>query len=99
MIAFVRTAGINPGKTASAIAFAHEIAGHMKNTYDIQLEVLRPVGGNPARIAWSARYKDLAAMEAVNQKLAVDKAYWELVNKNSGDFAAGSINDAIWTTT
>lgn len=98
MIIFVRTAAIAPGKQASAMNFAREIAAHLKKTQDVQLEVLRPIGGNPARIAWSTRYKDLAALEATNTKLATDKAYWELVGKNSDCFIAGSVNDAIWTT-
>lgn len=98
MIAFVRTAGIGPGKTGSALAFAKEISTHFEKNYDVKLEVLLPIGGNPQRIAWSARYKDLAALEAVNAKVRTDKAYWELVNKHAGDFVTGSVHDAIWTT-
>jgi hypothetical protein len=96
MIAFVRTAGIAPGKTASAIAFAHEIAAYMKSNYGVELEVMLPVGGNPARIAWSARYENLAALETVNAKSLTDKRYWEIVGKNIDLFMPGSLNDAIW---
>lgn len=96
MIAFNRTAGIAPGKTASAIGFAHEIAAYMKSTYGVDLEVLLPIGGNPQRIAWSARYKDLAALEAVTTKLTADKKYWEIVGKHSDNFVAGSMHDSIW---
>jgi hypothetical protein len=96
MINFVRVAGVAPGKTASAIGFAHEIAAYMKSAYGVELEVLRPVGGNPQRIAWSARYKDLAALEAVNTKTLADKQYWALVNKASDNFVAGSLRDTIW---
>jgi hypothetical protein len=98
MIAFIRTAAIAPGKTAGAIGFAHEISAYMKNAYDIELEVLVPIGGNPQRIAWSTRYKDLAALDTVNGKILADKQYWEIVNKNTELFLAGSINDAIWRT-
>lgn len=99
MIAFIRTACIAPGKTRSMIEFAHEIATHFKNTYDVSLEILLPVGGNPSRIAWSGRYKDLAAMENVTLKLADDKAYWALVEKHTADFVPGSLHDSIWRTT
>ena len=55
MIAFVRTANIAPGKTAAAIGFAHEIAGHAKSSYGVELEVLRPIGAtcsaSPGRAA------------------------------------------------
>ncbi len=98
MITFNRVASITPGKTAAAIAFGKEIAAHMKNTYHVELEMLVPVGGNPQRLAWSARYADLAALDAVNGKILGDKKYWEILNKNSDLFLAGSIHDSIWRT-
>ena len=98
MITFVRTACIAPGKTRSMMEFAHEIAAHFKSTYSVELEVLMPIGGNPSRVAWSGRYKDLAAMEAVTLKMATDKAYWALVEKHTADFVPGSLHDAIWRT-
>lgn len=98
MIAFVRTANINPGRQASAMEFAKAITAHIKQHYDQQLEVLLPVGGNPQRIAWSTRYKDMAAMEVIRDKLAADMAYWALLEKHSADFQAGSMHDAIWKT-
>jgi hypothetical protein len=98
MIAFVRTANIAPGKTGSAIGFAHEMAAYLKSTHDLQMEVLRPIGGNPQRIAWSTRDADLAALEAVMNMLVSDKHYWEKIAKASDNFIAGSMNDAIWQT-
>lgn len=98
MISFYRIAGVAPGRTAAAIGFAHEIAGHMKSTYGVELEVLRPIGGNPQRIAWATRYKDLAALDAVNSKIMTDKRYWEMIGKASDNFVAGSMHDSIWQT-
>lgn len=98
MITFVRTAAVAPGKTASAIAFAKEISAYMKDSYSLDLEVLMPIGGNPQRIAWAARYEDLAAFDAVGLKILGDKKYWEIVNKNTDNFLPGSVNDAIWRT-
>ena len=98
MIAFYRIAGIVPGKTASAIGFAQEIAGYMKLTYGVELEVMMPIGGNPQRIGWATRYKDLAALDAVSASLLGDKKYWEMVGKVSDCFVAGSTQDSIWRT-
>ena len=98
MIAFNRTANIAPGKTASAIGFAHEIAAYMKSAYEVDLEVLLPIGGNPQRIAWSTRYKNLAALETVNEKILADKQYWTMVGKSSDNFLPGSVRDSIWRT-
>ena len=98
MIAFNRVAAIAPGKTSAAIGFGKEISGYMKQAYGVELEMLVPVGGNPQRLAWSARYADLAALDAVNGKILMDKKYWEIINKNSDLFLAGSIHDSMWRT-
>jgi hypothetical protein len=98
MIAFNRVASVAPGKTAAAIAFGKEISAYMKDAYKVDLEMLVPVGGNPQRLAWSARYADLAALDAVNGKILMDKKYWEILNQNNDLFLPGSIHDSIWRT-
>jgi hypothetical protein len=76
-----------PGKTSNAIKFAHEITAYVKEAYKIELEILLPIGGNPQRIAWTTRYKDLAAFDAVSSKLLSDKHYWEVVGKGADNFS------------
>ena len=78
MVVFSRGAAIAPGKTASAIAFAHEISAYLKTSIGIELEVLMPIGGNPNRIGWSTRYKDLATMEATMAKMTADPSIGSL---------------------
>ena len=68
----------------------------MKKAYKLDLEVLLPIGGNPQRIAWSARYKDLAELDAVSSKLLADKPYWAMVGKGTDNFIPGSMRDSIW---
>ena len=80
MIAFVRTTHIKPGKTGDAMKFAQAMGAFLKGSYGVEVELLRPFGGNPQRLPWSSRYADLAAMEAFNNKLLADAKYWELVN-------------------
>jgi hypothetical protein len=96
MIVFSKVACIAPGKIASALGHAHEVVAYIKSTYGVDVEILQPIGGNPARVAWSARYKDLAAYETVNLKMRDDKHYWEMVSKNSDNFLPGSIRDSFW---
>jgi hypothetical protein len=98
MIAFVRVAGIKPGKDMAAMGFAKEMVGYLKSKYQIDTELLRPVGGNPQRIAWSSRYADLAALDAFRGKLLADGKYWEMVNGAADCFVTGSIHDAMWQT-
>ena len=96
MIAFKRTASIAPGKMAQAIGFAQEIKSYLKRSYDIDLEIQVPIGGNPNRIGWATRYTDLAAYDAATAQMTADKAYWEMVSKASDLFIAGSVEDTLW---
>jgi hypothetical protein len=96
MIFFSRTASIAPGKASDAIAFGHLIAKYIKETYGTTLEVFVPIGGDPNRIAWHARYDSVAEWDAVTSKLLTDKLYVELVSKQNNTFLPGSVHDALW---
>lgn len=98
MIAITRTASIMPGKTGEAVVFGHQVAKYIKEAHNVSLEVLMPIGGNPARIAWHARYDSLAQWETLTAKLLADKAYMELLSKHGSLFLAGSVHDHIWRT-
>jgi len=98
MIAFFRTAGIAPGKNANMLAFSNEIVAYIKEAHKFDVEVLLPVGGNPQRIGWTSRHKDLATFDELSLKLVADQKYWEIVNKYVDCFVAGSVHDEIWRT-
>ena len=96
MISFIRTAAIAPGKAAAASAFAAKILDYYKTHYGTQLELMRPIGGNPSRIAWVGRYESLAAFDAVSLKSQSDQKYLELIGSAADLFIAGSVHDEIW---
>lgn len=98
MINFYRSAMVAPGKMPQAIEFAKKIAAFVKKLNGTDLKVGTPVGGNPNRIGWSASYEGLGAMEAAMSKMTSDPKYWDMVNKGSDLFIAGSIRDEIWRT-
>ena len=98
MIAITRTASIAPGKTRDAVAFGHQVAKYIKEKHGTTLEVLMPIGGNPARIAWHTRYESLAQWETLTTKLLADKAYMEIASKHTETFLPGSVCDHIWRT-
>jgi hypothetical protein len=98
MITIIRSASIAPGKTGDAIAFANQIAKYFKEKYGTTLELLMPIGGNPNRIAWHARYESLGQLEALTAKLTADTDYMGLIAKNSATFLPGSVHDEIWRT-
>ncbi len=96
MITFVRTGAIAPGKGAAAFAFAQKIVDYWRSNYDREIEILRPIGGNPNRIAFVSRYRDLAEFDAASTKSLADAKYLELVGAGADLFIAGSLHDEIW---
>lgn len=98
MINFTRTALIAPGKTGDAIGFANQIAKYIKDKYGTTIELLIPIGGNPNRIAWSARYQSLSEWEVLSAKLITDTEYMGMIVKNSSTFLPGSLHDEFWRT-
>jgi hypothetical protein len=96
MITLYRSASIAPGKTASSYAFAHEIAGYIKDKTGSTVKVAVPVGGNPNRVVWSLQYDNLGALEAQQTKLMADSKYMDMVARASDNFIAGSVHDEIW---
>jgi len=96
MITFVRTGAIAPGKAPGAIAFAQKIVAYWQATYDREIEILRPVAGNPNRISFVGRYKDLAEFDASAIRSMTDAKYMELLGTAADLFIAGSIHDEIW---
>ena len=98
MIYVTRTGSIAPGKSPAAWAFAQKAADHWKTAWDRTLELRRPIGGNPNRIAWVAQYKDLADFEAVTLKASADPKYIKLLVTAGELFIPGSIHDDIWRT-
>jgi hypothetical protein len=96
MIAFYRSASIAQGKVGSALAFSREIAAYIKDKTGVEVHVAVPIGGNPNRVGWSARYENLGALETQQVKLMSDPKYMELVAKGSDNFIPGSVRDEIW---
>ena len=96
MITFTRVGVIAPGKAVAVAAFAQRVIDFYRTQYDQKVEVLRPIGGNPNRIAWVARYADLAALDSLLTKSQADPKWLELVAAGADLFIPGSIHDEIW---
>jgi hypothetical protein len=96
VIYFARSAMIARGKTAAAMAFAHEIAAYVKGKAGIDVHVGSRVGGNPSQIGWFAQYDSMNALDKAQTMLAVDAKYMELIAKNGENFVPGSLEDQIW---
>lgn len=98
MVTLYRSANIAPGKTPSALAFARDVATYVSKATGVDVSVAVPVGGNPNRIGFAARYENLGALEAAQLKLAADAHYTEMVSQGADNWIAGSVHDEIWRT-
>jgi hypothetical protein len=96
MVTVIRSGAIAPGKTADALAFAHQMKKLIKEKYGIAIELLLPVGGNPARLAFKSNYENLGEWETLSAKLLADAEYMAAIASNSATFLPGSVNDDIW---
>jgi hypothetical protein len=96
MIAFYRTVAIAPGKLESSVAFAKEVAAFITTKTGVELLVAMPIGGNPNRLGWSARYESLADFDAMMTGLMTDPAYLELLRNSADNFIPGSVHDELW---
>ena len=96
MITFVRTGAIAPGKGVAAFAFSQKVVAYWRDHYDREIDILRPVAGNPNRVSFVGRYKDLAEFDSFATKSLADAKYLELLGTGADLFIAGSMHDEIW---
>ena len=96
MITFIRTFSIMPGKTAEALAFAHQVTKHVKETHGLDISLSMPVGGNPYRIAFVSVAPNMSELEANIDRLAKDAEWEKLIVGNAGNTIPGSVHDEIW---
>lgn len=96
MIFVIRHVSIMPGKLGAARAYAAEVTEYIKGAHKLDLELVRPVGGNPSRVGWLGRYKDLAAYEDAMNRLVSDKRFVEMSAKTGDLWVPGSMHDEIW---
>jgi hypothetical protein len=96
MIFAVRHVSIMPGKGLAARAYAAEITEYIKGAHKLDIDLVRPVGGNPMRVGWVGRYKDLAAYGDAMNRLLADKRFAELNTKTADLWVPGSMQDEVW---
>ncbi len=96
MISFMRTASIAPGKTAEALAFAHQITKFLDQKYTMKIAICLPVGGNPHRLGWHTMYASLADLETTMTKIMADPEYLAMIAAAAPNLLPGSTFDDIW---
>jgi hypothetical protein len=96
MYLFSRRAHLSSGKFRDSMAWATSITERVTQTTGLQLglwnQTFSPAVGT---LVWSTFVPDLAALEAANDKLMVDDAYIELVDRGNQFVIPGSIDDSL----
>lgn len=98
MIIGIREVGVLPGKAKAARELMNELNPLVREITSSDVESARPIGGNPQRVGWCARYKDMAAYEAAWAKLAADQRFAAMMQKTPDIFVPGSMHEVLWQT-
>ena len=98
MITQIRSLAIAPGKGGDAIAFAQTMAKLVKEKYGKAAEIVMPIGGNPARIAFRISFESMAEWETLTAKLLADPEIQKTIAAGSVNFLPGSAHDDFWRT-
>src|SRR5512139_2727855 len=94
MIRFQRSMQLKRGK--HGMRWAKELTDYINTAHGKpSFQFLRSRFGNVSTVYWTADFRDLAALEAWQQKIGADAGYRELVNKSSDIVVDGSINDVV----
>ena len=96
MVTFLRNYEVKTGKLPEALALAQEAMGHIKKTYDIDVDIYMPVGGNPLRIGLVAEYENMGEVEAQLGRLAADASWPKIMSKAADLIVEGSVTDEFW---
>jgi uncharacterized protein YbaA (DUF1428 family) len=76
-----------------------ELTAFVRESTGLDVESVVPVGGNPQRIGWCTRYKDVAAYDAAWAKLMAEPRFAQLMLKTTDIFIPGSMNEVLWQST
>ena len=101
MIIAIRTAGIQSGKQAAAVAWAVSVAAHINALLPgTKVRVTRAVGGPIAEVHWMSEYASLAEFETVWAKIEGDAGFQALLKEARDEdlFDPRTLRDEIHQT-
>jgi|SRR5579871_6624061 hypothetical protein len=97
MITVVRTASINYGKMAEALAWAVKVTRYMRDK-SANVQLSRNIGGLVYQIHWASTHASLADYEQAGKRLEADEGYKALLAeaREQDLFVASSIKDSLY---
>jgi hypothetical protein len=96
MIIQIRTARIQAGKIAEAIAFAKDCCSLANEITGTKTQAFVQIGGKVGNLCWVSESNDLAQYEAATAKLTANASWQKLVQRGPSLFADGETADSVW---
>jgi hypothetical protein len=97
-IIFVRKVELQAGKENIGLEMAQKFVTHIEETQEINVQLIRQIGGNPRMIAWTSRYENLAAYEATMEKIEADDVYQAMSQEVASIYKDGTLEDQLLQT-
>ena len=98
MITWMRSAVINHGKRAGALAWALEVSAYVNDSFGTNIGVHGNVAGPVNQIHWVATYDSLSAFEEIAGRISQDDGYNRLLEQSSeaNYFSTHSFKDTLY---
>ena len=96
MISWFRTYQSKIGKMPAMLDLSREAAKHLESAHGLDVEILTQLGGDPLKIGLLGRYDNLAAVDDLNQKIAVDSKWADIMSRGEALGVEGSVRDEWW---
>ena len=83
-------------KIVPAMAFGVEVAQYVTKLTGRPVSFSYAITGDQSRVLWASFAKDMADIEAVNDKIEADAGYMNLFARAEGLYVDGSLSASIW---
>jgi hypothetical protein len=98
MYLFTRSARLAPGRMRESMTWAAEITGKVNQISELPFQLWRPaMSPGVGRLVWSTATDDLAALEAVEDKLLADEGYIGLLDSGAAFASGDQVDDQLVT--
>ncbi len=96
MVSWFRTYQSKIGKMPEMLDLSREAAKYLESTYGLKVEIFTQLGGDPLKIGLLGRYDNLAAVDDLNQKIANDSKWADIMSRGEALGVEGSVQDEWW---
>lgn len=96
MISWFRTYQSRIGKMQELVALSQEAAKYLESAHGLKVEVYTQLGGDPLKIGLLGRYDNLGAVGDLEERVASDSKWAQLMSRGEELAVEGSVQDQWW---